>query len=522
MASLPPQQSSSTRRLSHNDSSSPTEQSASPEQRRDNLAQSTTSVDSQTLLLNSPISGSQQKQEQEQEQNHQPSRHAVTISDDEPRRCWICYSDETEDTPTSSEWRSPCPCALTAHESCLLDWVADLEAPKRNGKKPEIQCPQCKKPIVIARPKNYVVQGIKAVDRVAGKLVIPGIATILAGSVWTGAWFHGVATLYVVFGKEDFRILLGREGPQSLSYKGIVGLSAIPFVLVASRANLADGVLPALPVLLFALRAPSGQSPSVSELWPPSAAMAFAMLPFVRGLYNQTFRYFFAEKTARWVKEIQPRAGEDETENNAEEHEGHDHIHHNHDLGFDFNLEVEIIEEHVAAPPPAVNNAPALAAGQAQPPARDADQNNDEAAPPAAQLAAVQAPPPAAPAAAPANRPNGLVVTTGRILDNVVGALCFPLIASAMGELLRLGLPLSWTTVSAVAQKNGWFSRLPAPSARRPGLLQTKWGRTIIGGCLFVVMKDTLVTYSRYRLAQDHKKRKVLDYDRIKGRVVDR
>src|SRR5580658_9218271 len=39
----------------------------------------------------------------------------------EVRRCWVCMDDETDDSE-NNVWRSPCPCSLTAHEKCLLEW----------------------------------------------------------------------------------------------------------------------------------------------------------------------------------------------------------------------------------------------------------------------------------------------------------------------------------------------------------------------------------------------------------------
>lgn len=89
---------------------------------------SAASVDSQTLLLNS------HKVNADEKQTEAPQQSATTApqqqEDEEPRRCWICFNDETEDDATTSEWRSPCTCSLVAHEKCLLDWIADMEVRK--------------------------------------------------------------------------------------------------------------------------------------------------------------------------------------------------------------------------------------------------------------------------------------------------------------------------------------------------------------------------------------------------------
>ncbi|MCJ1473785.1 hypothetical protein MMC13_002436 [Lambiella insularis] len=445
--------------------------------------------DSQTIIVGkpspdptSPTSGQRSSQGQK------------LPPENEPRKCWICFADETEDTLTTSPWRSPCPCNLQAHEDCLLDWVADLEAPtsrKRIGAPAKIQCPQCKKDIIIARPRSFVVEGVNAAERVAGKLVVPGIFATLAGSMFTGCWIHGLSSVYLVFGRDDFKYLMGIDSGEGVSAKWGIGLPLIPMVLVLSRTTLADNILPVLPILFFATQIPDGRGGAM-DLWPPSAAMTVATLPYIRGAYNELYKRLFAAKELRWIKEVQPRAAE-----NAEEAgENHDHWDgvpaaedDDAQVGFELNLEVEIFEEEevpIAAPPP--------------PPGQPGQEQERPGHPPD------NAPP--APAAAPAPRGNNLIVSTSRVADTIIGALCFPAIASVAGQLIAVGLPKAWTA--------------PSGGRQRPGLLQTKWGRTILGGCLFVVMKDTLLLYSRYRIAQDHRKRKVLDYDRRKGKAVGR
>ena len=169
MNSLPPQRQQSSQQLP----SSP--EASSSHQRRSSIPQSTTSEDSQTILLNHPSSSeSSPKPEPQRKQQSRP-RIRTADSNNEPRKCWICFADETEDTPTSSEWRSPCPCALTAHESCLLDWVADLENSqnRKSSGPPKIECPQCKAKITIARPRSLVVEGVRALQRATARFILP-------------------------------------------------------------------------------------------------------------------------------------------------------------------------------------------------------------------------------------------------------------------------------------------------------------------------------------------------------------
>ena len=80
----------------------------------------------------------------------------------EPRHCWICLQDEDEEGSDNSAWRSPCPCNLQAHEECMLEWIADLEAPNSRRGRPlsKILCPQCKAEIEVERPRDIIVSTV--------------------------------------------------------------------------------------------------------------------------------------------------------------------------------------------------------------------------------------------------------------------------------------------------------------------------------------------------------------------------
>ena len=357
---------------------------------------------------------------------------------------------------------------------------------------------------MVARPTNYIVKGAQALDRVTGKLIVPGVATSIVGSMLAGAWFHGVASLYFIFGREDFDILMSGEGPESLGKFGVASLAGFPFLLILSRTTLADPLLTAIPILTIAFHIPSSDALKTSApLWPPSAAMAFSMFPFVRGAYNQTYYWLFAERLKKWTKKVQPRAGEDNPEGNnggEENNAGPEVV--EIELGLDIQM-VEVDDDGNEIEPGQEDHQPQPAQGQE---AADANPQNDQAAIAAGAAndngnnAPAQQPQEPA-AAAPANRGNQLLISTSRVVDTIVGALAFPLLASVMGRLIKLGLPRSWS--------HGGYNR-------RPGLLATTWGRSLVGGCLLVVMKDTLQVYTRYRIAQDHMKRRVINYDRTK------
>ncbi|MCJ1371366.1 hypothetical protein MMC20_002581 [Loxospora ochrophaea] len=497
MASFPPKPSVPQRQHS-----SLPENEASLDNRRSSYSQSATSVDSQTLLLNSPHSPSASPAREEHKEKLLVERE-VQASIPEPRKCWICFADETEDTPTSSAWRSPCPCALTAHESCLLDWVADLEEPsrRRRAAPSKIQCPQCKADIKIARPRSLVVEGMNAMERVTGRLVVPGIVLTLAGTFFAGCWAHGHSTVNIIFGSEDAERLLEIDGAQGgyISSRWGIGLPIIPVVLILSRTKLADNILPVLPVLFFATQVPDGQF--TGSLWPPSAAMTVASLPYIRGFYNELYRQTFAERERRWLKEVQPRAGDSGSDNEA----GQPQDDNDNDIGGIAGIELDVQiwpdeedEHHHHHHHPNPAGPPDQEAGQAG--AGQEGQGQNEANPEADQAQGHQDP----------LRQNNMIVSTSRLADTVIGALMFPTISAAMGAVLKLSFPRRWTTPVGSSE------------VHRAGLLQTRWGRSIVGGCLFVVLKDALLLYSRYRLAQNHRKRRVLDYDGKRGKGVGR
>lgn len=91
-------------------------------------------------------------------------------------------------------------------------------------------------------------------------------------------------------------------------------------------------------------------------------------------------------------------------------------------------------------------------------------------------------------------------VSVADVGTTVMGALAFPAISSLMGEIIKATLPLKWR-----GKLGG-------------GLLNEKWGRSVVGGCLFVVLKDVVTLYCKWRKAQDFGKRKVMDYVVKKGK----
>lgn len=113
---------------------------------------------------------------------------------------------------------------------------------------------------------------------------------------------------------------------------------------------------------------------------------------------------------------------------------------------------------------------------------------------------------------APPARRMGLGALLSSISNAVVSALILPGVSFAMGEALRFVLPKAWTSS---ASRNPWS--LYAGIGGRPGLLQQQWGRSLVGGCLYVVLKDVVRVYAKSRRVATMGNRRVKNVDRKRG-----
>jgi hypothetical protein len=127
---------------------------------------------------------------------------------------------------------------------------------------------------------------------------------------------------------------------------------------------------------------------------------------------------------------------------------------------------------------------------------------------------------PAQPRPPRVRRERNIAISTTSLADTILGALIFPTIAAAMGELLRHTLPTSWIATPSASWLGGWVGTGGRAGLRsRPtGFLQTRWGRSIVGGCMFVGLKDMVLLYVRWKMAQSHRRRRIVDFDRQKAK----
>ena len=142
-------------------------------------------------------------------QPSQPRRSQTIPNTGEPRHCWICLTDEGVDSSTN-DWRSPCPCNLTAHEDCLLQWISEMESSARKegavGRQ-KIECPQCKNEIKVERPTEFLVLLEELLSAVARQVMLPAGFMMLGGIVYSGSMVYGFNVLELVFGPDGGRCL---------------------------------------------------------------------------------------------------------------------------------------------------------------------------------------------------------------------------------------------------------------------------------------------------------------------------
>ncbi|OBT46003.1 hypothetical protein VE00_03728 [Pseudogymnoascus sp. WSF 3629] len=493
----------------------------------------------------------------------------------EPRHCWICLQDEGDDSPEHSQWRSPCPCNLQAHEECLLEWITDIQAQPSGGTglSKKVLCPQCKSEIKVERPIELIVAVTDLVSAIGQQLLFPTGAGMLLGCLYSGSMVYGFNAIELVFGGEDGRRMLfaARETPSLI--RQILPGAVIdwfftvlrmtdPFVptsggtwvfgvapliapaLLLSRTHIADRTFSMVP-LMYLLFPQNHHIPH----WPPSPGLALATLPYIRSAYNELYSSLFADLENGWNLAVQRRPREGET---AEDVAHGQHARANEGNILDFEVEIINVEEGhgalnpPAGPPPHVNlnlgapeahgalNPPDvppphinlnLGAPEGQPQNVEIPLHNqpraEEPQGEPQQAGAPQEGQPPPPLAGQPAPPNGIPaagnepwefrqnISTAQVARSMIGALFFPAVSSLMGDLIFRTAPSTWVMKPV--------KKFSLQQLQATGLLQEKWGRSIVGGCLFVVLKDALTLYCKWRKAKHQGKRKVLDYDRGKN-----
>ncbi|KAK7969885.1 hypothetical protein PG988_008958 [Apiospora saccharicola] len=389
---------------------------------------------------------------------------------DDVHRCFICLEDEPP-TNLPAGWVTPCTCSLEGHQHCLLTWVADLE-----GQGKDIKCPVCQSPIQVLDRWDPAVQLSDDVMRSFSNMSPLVLVTFLTGGAIVSSAFYGMHVLEVFAGpdvaleylyvtetrekptswwstalakfKEALPAMIPQEeGATRAAQPGANGevkvdrlhffsLALIGPALVLNRLYLGNLVIVPSSVI-YAMFFVEHQSDLLA--WPPRPKKVMSIFPTIKALYLQAY-WICAKMVDRRVEATLARRR---------------------------SLQGETAER-VAAPQ--VNNAHVapeeeeadiidLAIGEEE---EEEEEDEDEAGEPQHDPAQAQA---------RADRRANANSSLSSVLNFFAGALLWPTVSYSAGNLLRLTLPKPWVT----RPEKGPIT----------GLLQERWGRSLVGGCLF-------------------------------------
>lgn len=445
------------------------------------------------------------------------------ISEEDTHRCFICLVDEP-DSALPADWVTPCKCSLEGHQSCLLTWVADLEA---QGK--SVKCPLCKSTIDVVDRWDPAVQLGEAFTRYLTRLSPMVLLSFIGGGAVMSSALYGMQALETFAGPETAMRFLFRQ-PESERYFDIVlgklkkalpalvpsdttaardmlarenisirdgvtvdwmhffSLTLIAPALVLNRTTLGETVM--IPsslmvrvhilnasIVLYNLTDIIKYAMFLSDhktdilAWPPTPQKVLLAFPVLRAIYFHGYRAVSKGLDRRLALSLlqspdhqdepaeQQQVARRDEPRLVEHGDGDDNF-------ININFEHNLGDDDDAA---AVEAAPAIQ-----------QQEND------------------APIAPP--RLNQGVGGLSAVLNYFAGALMWPTVSYGAGSILRLVLPTPWVTKPA--------------SGPITGILQERWGRSLVGGCLFVVLKDAFFLYVKWRTTINRPYRRIKNVDR--------
>ncbi|KAF4585383.1 RING finger domain protein [Ophiocordyceps camponoti-floridani] len=469
---------------------------------------------------------------------------------DAPRRCFICLTDEDATDPPDS-WVDPCPCTLEAHQDCMLSWVTDCE---RSGK--PLLCPVCKSVIELESPWDPIVAVSSAIQRRFSRaspyLLISGVST----GVQFSLQMYGALAMWTFAGRDStMRFLLGTDA--TMDVHAVQGGSLKERVLKAlTMMNVAPVLVFArlFPCLSHRVFCPTASIYGMYQLihddsflsWPPSPKLVMTAFPYVQASYHYLWARIVLPYEVRLNRQLmglpvveltgqQAPEGRARVERNGgggvlgflqgvvdvlEPEDGRHEMNHLDELLHELHEEgedddddqqgelrgeimVQVQIGHAGGGQAPIQAAQLVAEGE-PPAAANEDENGDDEENDDAEeeQEGHEAPQP------PPFRGMGLAMALSSLTNSVVDALLLPVISMALGEALRMMLPRSWT---AVQSRSPWRR---FGIVGRPGLLQQQWGRSLMGGCLFIVFKDVLRLYSKSRRVAAMGSRRVRNVER--------
>ncbi|KAL2159511.1 hypothetical protein VTH06DRAFT_2516 [Thermothelomyces fergusii] len=485
------------------------------------------------------------------------------IAANDQQVCFICLQNDA-DTPNAI-WVNPCPCSLEAHEECMLRWIAEMEASPRQPKKDGFKCPACKAIITIEEPYDPLL-AIRDLLYSRYSRVSPYILTvIITGGSFAGALWYGQTAASIFAGRRAVARWMWpgdhQRWPSTLIKLWVLSSIGPGLVIMRWLPWLGSVVVLPFSVLYSATLVAQDDLPT----WPPSPHWVVALMPLVQLSYSYLLYDLFGPLERRLNRALRglpateddaalgngagqaeavpaPAAGA-AAARNGQEADGLWGVFTS--LGRAVlglfadvwvegagNVDVELANEHfeIRIGAEIADDQDEIDAGRdpegedenrdrdvLQPPAEAAAQNEEQQQVQIPQEPADQRQP--APQAAQQNQnaqnaadnqrnnddvPEGSYFTL--VINSIVTSLLFPAISYGMGELIRAIAPKAWVTPA-----RSWFRKESA------GLLQQRWGRSLVGGCLFVVMRDVIALYTKYRRVQVRTKRKVKNVERRAG-----
>ncbi|ETS87310.1 hypothetical protein PFICI_01138 [Pestalotiopsis fici W106-1] len=417
--------------------------------------------------------------------------------DDDTHRCFICLVDEPE-AELPSDWVTPCQCSLEGHQACLLTWIADLEA---QGK--TVKCPVCKSKIDVIDRWDPAVQLSDTLTRHLTSLSPMVLLSFGVGGIIMSSALYGMQALETFAGPQAAVRYIFVE-PETEGYLDVVLKrlkNALPSLgpndtataqQILSRENIpVDGGVTVDWLHFFSLtlvapalvlnRMPLGETIMIPSslmyaiflsdhstdllTWPPSGQKVLAAFPVARAFYFHFHRAVSKALDRRLAAATANPLGQqgDVAQLNPEPQVEHEEEGREHFIDVNLNLNLGGGEEDEGDQGAAAN----------QP------QGNGNAVP---------------------VRPNAGTGGLSGLLNYLAGALLWPTVSYGAGSLLRLALPASWVTKPA--------------SGPATGILQERWGRSLVGGCLFVVLKDAFFLYVKWRTTLNRPYRRIRNVDR--------
>lgn len=220
--------------------------------------------------------------------------------------CWICLVPLDEVSPTPGPQNTiKCPgCTLTAHESCLLRWLSQLDA---NDQK-HAHCPQCKSVISIQQ-RHFLLLDLrsrieKASENMALAMVISGTSLAAGWAGYVCLYSLGAFSINCLCPKSLSMAALGVSQSGStirfdpLSRRQMYLIPSIPVWLIISgfRSRFVDVTSLAIPFLLDGNRMPWA-------LQGPKFVMA--LLPVARLVYQGAYDNLVDPWIQFWARQLQ-------------------------------------------------------------------------------------------------------------------------------------------------------------------------------------------------------------------------